>query len=414
MQGKCGRNHMLRLVVAVALTATMMSVRATAASTYKSLHKFSGKDGLVPIAGLIFDESGNLYGTTYVGGVSGLGTVFELTLNGNGTWIEKLLYSFCSLKNCGDGENPVGALTFDQSGNLYGTAYGGGTYNYGAVFQLSPNADGTWTESVLHSFSGPDGALPFGGLTFDGAGNLYGTTLDGGVFEWGAVFELTPNVDGTWTESVLHSFTNGDDGGTPLASLIFDQTGNIYSTTDGGGTNDNGVVFQLAPNSDGSWTETVLHEFTGGKDGRYPETGLIFDGSGNLYGTTLGEGLGCVFRLTPSSDGHWKEKVLLRIKTSKDGDIPAGTLIFDQAGNLYGMTRVGGVPNCPNYPGCGVVFRLSSTSNGGWKETVLHRFDDHPGALPFDALILDKAGNLYGTTEGDGDTTFGSVFEITP
>jgi uncharacterized repeat protein (TIGR03803 family) len=416
MQRKWYRNLRPRLIVAVVLTATMISAHGVkAATTYKSLHKFTGQDGAVPISGLIFDEAGNLYGTTYVGGASSLGTAFELTLNTNGTWTEKLLYSFCSLKNCGDGENPLGALIFDQSGNLYGTAYDGGAYGYGAVFQLSPNVDGTWTESVLHSFSGPDGALPTGGLTFDGSGNLYGATIDGGAFNWGAVFELTPNVDGTWTESILHSFSDGTDGGAPLAGLIFDQAGDIYSTTVQGGTYGEGVVFELTPTSDGSWTEKVLHGFTGGKDGCFPATGLIFDRSGNLYGTTECGGFVSFFRLMPNSKGGWKEKVLFLIKASKDGSIPAGSLIFDQSGNLYGMTREGGSSNCVGGTnGCGVVFEIAPTSNGAWKETVLHRFADHPGSFPLDALTFDKAGNLYGTTEGDGSNTFGSVFEITP
>jgi uncharacterized repeat protein (TIGR03803 family) len=229
------------------------------------------------------------------------------------------------------------------------------------VFKLAPNPDGTWTESVLYSFTGgADGGSPWAALVFDAAGNLYGTTWVGGADGKGAVFKLTPNPDGTWTESVLYSFTGGADGAYPAAGVIFDAAGNLYGTTGGGGADDNGAVFKLTPDPDGSWTESVLHSFTGGADGGGPVTALIFDAAGNLYGTTAGggsrllnicRGLGCgvVFELTPTSTG-WSETVLNEF-LGKAAD-PEAPVIFDPKGNLYGTTWSG----TGNY---GVVFEIT-------------------------------------------------------
>jgi uncharacterized repeat protein (TIGR03803 family) len=184
-----------------------------------------------------------------------------------------------------------------------------------------------------------------------------------------------------------------------------------------------GVIFELTPNPDGSWKEKVLHTFMDGKDGESPNGALIFDQAGNLYGTTVGgsnlgdcDGVGCgtAFKLTPNPDGSWTESVLHHFTGGKDGADPAAGLIFDHAGNLYGTTEAGGNLNCNSGVGCGVVFKLTPNSNGGWQERVLHAFTDRAGAFPLAGLIFDAAGNLYGTTGGDGTTTFGSVFEITP
>jgi uncharacterized repeat protein (TIGR03803 family) len=421
------------VMLVVIIVMPVLTPGAWAQSKYKTLYKFSGgKDGKYPQAVLIFDQAGNLYGTTPEGGDQGLGTVFKLAPNADGSWRESVLYSFCSRTNCGDGAQPAAGLVFDQAGNLYGTTLSRGANDRGTVFKLAPNADGSWRESVLHSFCSltncGDGNYPVADLVFDQAGNLYGTTgYGGGANDGGTVFKLAPNADGSWRESVLHSFcslTNCGDGAFPFANLIFDQAGNLYSTTEQGGAHSEGTVFKLAPNADGSWRESVLHSFcsrTNCGDGEFPLTSLIFDQAGNLYGTTqLGgaHGLGgTVFKLAPNADGSWRESVLHSFCSRTncgDGKLPLASLIFDQAGNLYSTTAYEGDPSCNSGYGCGVVFKLVPNSNGGWKETVLHTFFDHPGAIPLAGVIFDPAGNLYGTSSGDGSTTFGSVFEITP
>ena len=263
--------------------------------TEKVLHSFNGTDGAVPDAALIFDAAGNLYGTTTYGG--GLGNVFELTPAAGGGWTEKVLYNV--------GNVPFGGLIFDSAGNLYGTTYYGGTYGHGAVFELTPVADGSWTEEVLYSFhnNDADGAGPYPTLIFDAAGNLYGTTYNGGFYGYGTVFELMPAAGGGWTEKVLHSF-NGTDGAYLFGGLIFDAAGNLYGTTVVGGSHGYGTVFELTPAAGGNWTEKVLYSFhNNGTDGAEPGwASLIFDAAGNLYGTTLDGGTygyGTVFEITP-------------------------------------------------------------------------------------------------------------------
>jgi uncharacterized repeat protein (TIGR03803 family) len=411
----------------IAITV-LLAPGAGAQSKCKTLHRFKGgKDAEGAYAGLIFDQKGNLYGTEAGGGNQNNGTVFKLMPNADGSWSESVLYTFCSLSHCADGGFPTASLIFDQVGNLYGTAFAGGAHGLGTVFKLAPNADGSWTESVLHNFTGgTDGAYPWASLIFDQTGNLYGTTY-GGADDLGTVFKLTPNADGSWTESVLHNFTGGTDGANPYASLIFDQAGNLYGATIEGGERssclyDNcGVVFELMPNANGTWRESVLYRFGGGKGGEWPYGGLIIDQAGNLYGTAefagnlsqCLDGCGVVFELTRQKDGSWAESVLYRF-SGRDGRYPLSGLIFDAAGNLYGTTNLGGDRSLCGGTGCGVVFKLVPNSNGTWTETVLHRFLDRPGAGPYAGLILDASGNLYGTTVGDVPTTHGSVFEITP
>jgi uncharacterized repeat protein (TIGR03803 family) len=410
----------------VILITLVLAPGGWAQSKYKTLYKFTGgADGSYPPAGLIFDAAGNLYGTTAFGGAHNAGTVFELTPNADGGWTESVLYSFTGGK---DGWNPEASLIFDSGGSLYGTTIGGGGGSgNGTVFKLMPNPDGSWTESVLHSFQGKDGELPDAGVIFDSGGSLYGATTGGGAFGIGTVFKLTPNPDGSWTESVLHSFQGGRDGSYPnFGSLLFDATGNLYGATTSGGKGSCtdflsgcGTIFELTPKPDGTWTEQILHRFSGGNDGSGPEATLIFDKSGNLYGTTTfggTHGIGNVFELMPNSEGSWTEKVLHQFKGGAWGS--PGGVIFDQAGNLYGTTVTGGnLTICHGYSilGCGVVFKLAPNSNGGWNETVLHTFMDHPGAFPYGLPIFDAAGNLYGTTAGNNfKKTFGSVYEIMP
>ena len=409
-------------------TVILFGSSTWAVTQEKVLHSFgSGVDGAAPQAALTFDAAGNLYGTTWMGGAYGHGTVFELTPQAGGGWTEQVLHSF---GNGTDGVGPEFSLILDKNGNLYGTTSGGGAYGYGTVFELtrSPHAaGGGWTEKVLHSFAfGTDGAEPSDGLTFDAAGNLYGTTSMGGAYDYGMLFELTPTGEG-WTEQVLHNFNNdGADGAYPDASLIFDAAGNLYGTTLMGGTYYNcqpgtpvgcGTVFELTPQADGSWVEHVLHSFGYGGDGALPTVGLVFDAAGNLYGTTEKGGPGnngTVFELTRSphaAGGSWTEKVLHSFGDGTDGAHPQTGLTFDAAGNLYGTTSMGGAY------GYGTMFELTPTGEG-WTEQVLHNFnnDGADGVFPEASLIIDAAGNLYGTTVNGGTYGYpgGTAFEIIP
>jgi uncharacterized repeat protein (TIGR03803 family) len=390
-------------ILAMLAMVLMLPAEAVAGSASKTLYKFKGgNDGGHPAAGLVFDASGGLYGTTGFGGgtCNGIpcGTVFKLTSN----WRESVLYRF---KGGSDGQNPAAGLIFDAAGHLYGTTAGG------TVFTLKPNLDGTWNESVLYNFcqltNCADGEEPVAGLIFDAAGSLYGTTFLGGAFGAGTVFKLKPNSDGTWTESVLHSFS-GPDGGDLNAGLVFDAAGNLYGTTTQGGASGVGIIFKLT-NSDGTWKEHVLHAFTGGKDGGRPYDTLILDPIGNLYGTTSAggtAGLGTVFRLDKSH-----KLSVLHTFTKKSGSIPYAGLTFDPAGNFYGATSAGGDANG------GVVFKLAPRQGGGWRYTVVFPvFQGTPGLNPEGTLVLDKAGHLYGTTFNCaiGEKCRGVVFEVTP
>ena len=418
--GPVGR---LGLMLGAALVAVVGVSSGGAAQTFSTLYTFTGDiDGGFPASGLIFDVAGNLYGTTYFGGGSGCGgfgcgTVFKLTPNGDGTYSEIVLWSFAGGS---DGQGPLAGLVFDTSGNLYGTTYyGGGSgcggSGCGTVFIVFPDG----TEIVDYSFAGaPDGANPVAGLVFDNSGNLYGTTPAGGNSGCGGnacgiVFQVAP--DGT--ESVLYSFTGTgfSDGANPQAGLIFDGgSGNLYGTTAAGGGSGCGVggcgtVFQVALPSP---FETVLYSFTGIPDGSDPLAGLIIGPSGGLFGTTAtggnsacpGGGCGTVFeRFADGTEG-----VLYTFAGGTDGAIPYGGLIMDAAGNLYGTTSAGGGSGCGGN-GCGTVFKLTS---GGL--TVLHSFAGMDGSFLSAGLISDAAGNLYGTTQAGGAFGNGTVFKLTP
>lgn len=338
---------------------------------------------------------------------------------------EAVLYNF---PGGAAGEAPQG-LIFDASGNLYGTTQSGGANGFGTIFKVSPVAGGGWTETVLYSFvGGAGGQEPQGCLIFDAAGNLYGTAW-GGTDNNGVVFKLTSTKNG-WKETVLHTFTAGSDGGFPYSGLAIDAAGNLYGTTAGGGKSDCfdgdcGVVYKLSFVAGAGWKETVLHSFTG-TDGAFPYATPLLDASGNLYGTTTyggwisqkgfcgREGCGVVYKLSPTSGG-WKETVLHTfIDGPQDGGLPAAGLVWDAAGNLYGATSGGGsYIICENGSGCGVVFELSPTANGTWTETMLHRFNGRDGAHPYGTPVFDSAGNLYGPT-GSGGNGFGTAYELSP
>jgi hypothetical protein len=384
------------------------------------LHTFTGgKDGALPIA-VILDSAGNLYGTTFFGGdeklancrlenVPGCGVVFKLTPRADGLpWKETVLHTFTGGT---DGRLPWAGLTFDQAGNLYGTATRGGDthckgrtpFGCGVAFRLTPTTEGPWTESVIYTFetTGRGGYLPYGGLTFDSEGNLYGTAYLGGDNSvscfgdpgCGVVYELTPRAHGPWKETVLHAFTGGTDGGIPLFYVTLDSRGNVYGTTIyGGDTKSNnclggygfdapagcGVVFKLTRGAHGAWKETELYSFTGGRDGAFDTAPVVFGSSGNIYGMTgnggylagpctfgteNNAGCGVVFQLTPTTKGPWTESVLYAFTGGTDGSGPESNLLLDSAGNIFGVTEGGGnISECSGY-GCGVVFKIARGHN---------------------------------------------------
>jgi uncharacterized repeat protein (TIGR03803 family) len=425
---------LLFAVLAVVFGFLITAARAFAASKEKVLYNFcpdmSCSDGDYPIAGLIQDTAGNLYGTTDYGGAGYNGTVFQLVPE-KGKWKEKVLYSF-NYFNGKDGADPVGRLIFDAVGNLYGTTYVGGSgsgcpsYGCGTVFQLTPGENGTWTEKVLYSFNadGKDGYYPDTGLIFDAAGNLYGTTSAGGTYGsgckggCGTVFQLIRDVHGKWTERVLYSFNNNDKGGYYPQGLASDAAGRLYGTAGAGGADrlscggyGCGTVFLLRPGKNGQWTEKVLHSFSG-KDGAWPVDGLIFDAAGNLYDATFRGGAyggGTVFQLMQGTDGKWTVRVLCSLN-QRDGISPPAGPIFDSTGNLYGTTIDGGEHKF------GTAFELSPGIDGKWTVKVLHSFNwnEKDGYDSLGGLIVGRGRNLYGTTSGGGAYNGGTVFEITP
>jgi uncharacterized repeat protein (TIGR03803 family) len=415
-------------IIFVAAVTVAFGVAATAASaSEKVLHTFTaGKDGFVQLGSAVVDSAGNLYGFTSSGGADEYGVVFKLTPTASGPWKETILYHFTNGK---DGRGPVG-LAVDSAGNLYGVTGSGGKPAHGTplckqtgcgtIFRLSPNATG-WTFNLLHSFTGlQDGALPesitldasgdvfvttFGStlsqggvfemvqsasglngkpvyvfglnsttagrlpngpVVLDSAGNLYGTTEYGGTYGYGVVYELTPSSSGLWTESVLYSFAGRADGLVPTGGLTFDASGNLFGTADGG-LNNYGVVFQLTPSSGGAWTETVLYTFSGGSDGAFPTAGLILDSAGDIYGTTFlggttnnglcSSGCGVVYKLTPGV-GQWTQTLLYSFLGGTDGDEPVAGPVMDSSGNLYSLARFGGKANSSCLEGCGVVFEV--------------------------------------------------------
>jgi uncharacterized repeat protein (TIGR03803 family) len=315
-------------------------------------------------------------------------------------------YKMYSFKGSPDGDLPIwsGNLITDNKGHFYGTTVVGGTNGGGTVFEVSASG-----EKVLYNFPGTsfDGSQPESGLIFDPAGNLYGTTISGGNVQAGTVYELSPGVGGTWTESVLYTFKGGSDGAYPMNAIVLDKLGNLYGTTYGGGADGVGTVFQLT-RSGGAWSEAVIHSFLRDDvDGQNPNA-VVLDSAGNLFGTTLYggniNGFGTVFEMS-QSNGVWTETVLYNFayyERGSDGAYPYSGVTFDRAGNLYGTTNYGGSgTNCS--PGsCGAVYELQN-SNGIWTESVLYSFKaGQDGNFPVAGITLDAAGNLYGTTSFGG------------
>jgi uncharacterized repeat protein (TIGR03803 family) len=392
-------------VVLSLLAAMAVSARA---QTFKVIHSFTGdKDGDHPYGVLIRDSAGNLYGTT------NFSTAFMLNKAG------KVLGDF-TLRP-GTGSNLFAGLLMDSNANFLGTAfYGGGTQcvgsknGCGTVYKINRKKG----ETVVHRFTGHpnDGAFPEAALIEDPAGNFYGTTPSGGAFYLGTIFKIDSNNN----ETVLYSFCPDQGacmgGQNPFPGVIRDTAGSLYGVAMGGGAFNAGVVYQLTPGG----SENVLYNFTGGSDGASPQSALMMDSEGNLYGTTTGGGsggYGVVFELSPQAGGSWNETVLYTfcsLANCVDGSQPmAGPLVQDSVGNLYGTTYVGGNGSGCGTGGCGTVFKLDTAGN----EMVLHSFNWSDGANPWAGLTMDAAGNLYGTTTSggpDSSCNCGVVFEITP
>jgi len=402
----------LLILVLAAITTT------ASARTEKILHTFTGKsDGGGSYTGLIFDKSGNLYGASQnycFGQGQSAGNVYELQHMKSG-WQENVLYTFTGGS---DGACPEAGLFRDKKGVLYGTTILGGDANGdGVVFRVSQRGT-KWVESVIYQFSGgSDGSFPVGGVTMDRKGNLFGTTRDrGGSCNCGVVFKLSPMTNGGWNFQVLHTFVGGSDGFDPQGRMVIDSAGNFFGTTARGGgcTTDSdgcGTVYELSPRSNGTWNYQIIYVFKAGSDGGAPVAQLALDKKGNLYGTAAYHGVhnrGVVFELRHSSGG-WREAVLHNF-TGQDGALPNSGVTFDSAGNLYGVTYLGGATNA------GVVYKLYPANNK-WHEIVLHSFangTDGAYAWDFGGVAVDKSGNVFGTTLNGGAHNAGIVFEITP
>ena len=403
--------------IAAAVCCAASAGASSAGAAEKVIHSFhGGGDGTSPYGGLISDGAGIAYGTTAAGGGKcpngGCGTVYKLTKDRK----ESVLYAF---KGGTDGYGPSGALMLDASGDLYGTTVSGGgctalQYGCGTVFRLAPDG----TETVLYAFQGgSDGYFPDGNVVMDQGGNIYGTTGGGGIYNsscaegCGTIFQVQPNG----TKETIYQFQGGSDGVGPKGGLIADAAGNLYGTTDeGGGCSDSqfgcGTVFEVTPEGQ----ESILYSFQGGVDGFEPFAGVIMDGAGNLYGTTMdGGGAGCCGVVFEVPAGGGSENVLYTFRGGSDGANPVAGVIMDANDNLYGTTEVGGGTGtgCKKVlfgNGCGTVFKL--TPDG--QETVLYSFEKKGGQLPEAPLMFGKNGMLYGTTTVGGAHNDGVVFEI--
>jgi len=387
-----GTRSLLLLILGVAMLIPLPTIQA---QTYTVLYSFSGScGGGFAIGGVTLDQNGRIYGTTAYGGAHNGGAVYRLAREGEG-WICSPLYGFGYQDQ--DGSNPYAGVVFGPGGLLYGTTSDYGAYGYGTVFSLQPPASACksflcpWLETILYNFTGgADGAYPgYGKLTFDQAGNLYGTTLYGGARGDGAVFKLTPSGSG-WTESVIWDFPNS---GTPLSGVIFDSAGNLYGTTPS-------MVYELSPTQSG-WTETTLSTSVGGAGG------LTWDAQGDLFGITGDGNQGgdaSVYKLTPQNGG-WTSSVLYDFGMLYFA--PAAAPTFDAQGNLYGP-----LPSYPNQNG--EIFKLTPSGNQ-WTYSPYHQFTGGSGGTaPVGAVVFDANGNMYGTTAGVDVGGESAVWEITP
>jgi uncharacterized repeat protein (TIGR03803 family) len=406
----------LKQVCVLAFTFSILLVSPASAATETVVYEFTGNSAGTPYSNLISDRLGNLYGETGGDGIS-FGNVYELSSDDAGGWNYTQIYEFPS---GGFGALPAGPLTMDDKGNLYGVTSAGGTNNTGTAYELS-QSNGTWSITYLYSFGpmlSPDGWNPNGVTYF--RGTLFGTTTYGGKNQNGTVFAVWPNSEGGWSESILHNFAvSSNDGQYPIGGVALDSKGNIYGTTMLGGAHQGGIVFELSRASNGSWHEDILHSFIS-LDGYEPGAAApVLDAEGNLYSTTMGGGTGgggVVFELTPSGD-KWTEKILYNFTGGEDGASPNAGVTFDSHGRLFGTTPWGGGngycwgENDENLY-CGTVFALIPSESGRWKESILYRFfNGSDGGVPYAGVVVDRQDNVYGVAS-QASNALGVAFEI--
>ena len=386
-----------------------LSLVTATATTTDVIFSFDESDGEYADTDLETDSAGNIYGTTVLGGDHGSGTVFQLSPTPTG-WVQTVLYSFTG---GADGAEPYKGVTVDRQGNLYGTAVSGGSGGCeggcGVVYKLS-NSGGTWTQTIIHAFTGgDDGSGPGARVTVDRSGNVYGMTPTGGTNGLGTIYKIHPNV-GTWDFQVIHTFTGGADGSSGSAGRMLLNHGRLYGAATTGGTYGSGVVFELTPTPVGEWDLRTLYSFHGQPDGSFPY-GALLRVSGKFYGTTYyggRNGIGSVYELTPRSTGEWRERVIYSFQNGTDGNSPISNLVSDTAGNLYGTTSEGGL-------GTGAIFKLSPIGGGQWTESVVHAFEGSPdGSSSYNGMVVDRLGNFYGATVHGGTTGDGCVYQFTP
>jgi uncharacterized repeat protein (TIGR03803 family) len=389
----------INILVLCGLTVVAALFSSTAhAQSFSVILNFAGTNGSGPLAGLAMDSQQNLYGTTNSGGKYGYGSVFKANRSGE----EAVVHNFAG--GAKDGAYPQDSLIFDTAGNLYGTTFNGGPANAGTVFEMSSKG----VIHLLYSFAGgSDGANPIARLAMDKNGNLYGTTSAGGASGNGTVFEVST----AGKHNVLYSFGAGSDGAIPYAGITLDTKGNLYGTTSAGGSTGNGTVFELKRSSSG-WTETILHNFELQDDGGTPYAGLVFDHSGNLYGAATQGGSegsvggGTVFELSPASGG-WNFQVIYGLYGWNISG-PFRDLLVEPSGVIYGTTH------CDGAYDAGTVYSLTPSS-GAWSYTELYTFTGGTdGLYAFSNLVMDKGGNLYGTTNEGGGNGIGVIFKVTP
>jgi uncharacterized repeat protein (TIGR03803 family) len=383
------------------------------AETVNVIYNFAGGgDGEYADTDLETDSAGNIYGTTVLGGDFGGGTVFRLSPTPTG-WVHTVLYSFTG---GADGGEPYKGVSLDREGNLYGTAVTGGSGSCeggcGVAYKLT-NSGGTWTQTVIHAFTGgADGSGPGARLTVDRSGNVYGMAPTGGAYGLGTIYKIHQEHNGAWNLKVIHAFTGGADGATGSAGRMILRRGHLYGAATTGGAYGSGVVFELTPRGVGEWHFRAIYSFRGQPDGSFPYGAVLFDRWGNIYGTTYYGGannIGAVYELSPFGlSAEWEERVIYSFQGGTDGNSPISNLVFDRAGNLYGTTSEGGL-------GSGTIFKLSPVGGGQWTETVVHLFQGPPdGAFPYNGIVVDRFGNFYGATVHGGENDDGSIYKFTP
>lgn len=438
--------HPALLAITAAITTFFSFTHAQSQETV--LHKFqAGFDGFEPRSGVVFDRAGDFFGTTFWGGnpSGGAGIVFEMSppAASGGAWTETIIHRF-SYNSIASGLSPWGGLAIDRNGNLFGTAWLGGTCgSCGLVFELSPprRQGARWRYQIIHDFQddGRDGINPRADLTIDAQGmRLYGTTASGGTGGCeggcGTVFELTKS-GGVWVETILHNFPAHGSGfeasGGTGGGVSLDGAGDVFGTSYEDGSAELGSVFELTPPTQGSrWTYHDIYSFSSEGDGFDPTAGVSFDSHGDLFGTTnsggtqgcYGTGCGTVFRLHLRANGTWSHTIIYAFKGLGDGGTPDAGVIVGANGAVFGTTQIWGTGDGCTGSGCGVAYALTKPGGiGMWNETVLHTFlHGADGYVPYGELTFGPDGNLYGATQFGGKPACssgfgcGTVFSLTP